>query len=94
MSRTIRLGLLGLGTVGSAVAEILARDGERLAERIGAELKIARAAVRNVKRKRSGAARRIKCTSDIDGVIAADDVDVVVELAGGIDPARSWIERA
>lgn len=90
----IRLGMLGLGTVGQAVAEILARDGARLSERVGARLELVRAVVRDPKRKRTGVARKLDVVTDPAAVIAADDVDVVVEVAGGVDPARTWIRDA
>lgn len=89
--KPVRLGLLGLGTVGSAVAEILHRDRSRLADRVGARLKIIRAAVRNVRRKQSAATRSIELTTDPAAVIGAPDVDIVVELAGGVDVPRRWI---
>ncbi|MEO0815584.1 MAG: homoserine dehydrogenase, partial [Myxococcota bacterium] len=87
----IRLGVLGLGTVGSAVAEILHRDRVRLSERVGAELQLVRAVVRNRKRKLTRATKKIELVTHPAAVLEADDIDVVVELAGGIDPAKSWI---
>lgn len=90
----VRIGLLGLGTVGAAVAEILVRDRSRLAERAGAGLRVTRAAVRDASRRRSKIDKQTKLTEDPNEVVEADDVDVVVELVGGVDLARKWVQSA
>jgi homoserine dehydrogenase len=89
-----RIGLLGLGTVGSGVAEILSRHGDLIAARTGVELKLVRALVRRPKRARAGAARHIDLTTKPEAILTADDVDIVVELIGGKEPARSYILAA
>ncbi len=90
----VRVGLLGLGNVGSGVAEILARHGRLIAERSGVELELVRACVRQRKKKRTGAAAKVSLTSDPLAVIDAEDVDIVCELMGGVEPATALIEAA
>ncbi len=90
----IRVGLLGLGTVGAGVAEILARHRRLISERVGVELRPVRALVRHRKRRRSGPAAEVPLTSDPAEILEAPDIDIVAELVGGIEPAREWITRA
>jgi len=90
----VRVGLLGLGTVGGGVAEILARHGKLIAERSGVELRLVRACVRHLGKQRDRAAARVPLTSEPSAVIAASDVDIVCELMGGIKPAQALIEAA
>jgi homoserine dehydrogenase len=86
----IRLGLLGFGNVGSALAGQLTARSADITNRTGLALRISRVAVRDLSRKRPGLDRR-RATDDPAAVIAADDVDVVVELMGGIEPARTLV---
>jgi len=90
--KAIRIGLLGVGTVGQSVARALLERGENLGRSAGARLALTRAAVRDPSRPRpiSGA----KLSTDPMEVVAADDVDVVVELIGGEEPAHKLIAAA
>src|SRR5262245_19841943 len=96
MSRAtpVRIGLLGLGTVGGGVAEILHRHRELIASRSGVDLEIVRAVVRNPQKKRGGAAAAIPVTTRAADVIGSRDVDVVCELCGGHEPALGWVLAA
>jgi homoserine dehydrogenase len=88
---SIRVGLLGVGTVGQAVARALLERNELLS-RAGASLQLTRAAVRDASRPRP--LGNAQLTTDAMSVATADDVDVVVELIGGEEPARSLIAAA
>lgn len=90
----LRLGLLGFGTVGGGVARILAEGGDDIAARTGARLTITRAAVQNLDKDRGDAAVGIAFTDDPREVVEADDVDIVVEVMGGRDPASRLLRRA
>ncbi len=91
---TIGIGLLGLGTVGSQVAEQLDRRAERIAERTGATVRLCRVLVRNLEKERAYRPAGAELTDDADMVLDDPQISVVVELMGGMEPARSYIERA
>ncbi|WP_207914366.1 MULTISPECIES: homoserine dehydrogenase [unclassified Micromonospora] len=91
----MRLALLGCGTVGGEVVRLLHEQAADLAARIGAPLEIAGIAVRRVGRDRGDLpVDPALFTTDPLGLIKRDDVDVVVEVVGGIEPARSWLVEA
>jgi homoserine dehydrogenase len=94
MMDAVGVGMLGLGTVGSAVARLLHRDGERLASRAGRGMRIVHAAVRNPGRPRDVPLDAERITDDARRVLRDPAVSVVVELIGGIEPARSLILEA
>ena len=88
-SKALRIALLGFGTVGSSVARILVERPE-LADR----LQLTHLFNRNVQRKRAGwVPASVVWTESIDEVLAARP-DVVVEVMGGVEPAREWLMRA
>ncbi|MCZ7378694.1 homoserine dehydrogenase [Micromonospora sp. WMMC250] len=91
----MRLALLGCGTVGQEVVRLLHEQSADLAARVGAPLKIAGIAVRRLGRDRGDLpVDESLFTTDALGLIKRDDVDVVVEVVGGIEPARSWLVEA
>ncbi|MFV2100154.1 homoserine dehydrogenase [Micromonospora sp. LOL_024] len=91
----MRLALLGCGTVGAEVVRLLHEQSTDLAARIGAPLEIAGIAVRRTGRDRGGLPiDPALFTTDALGLIKRDDVDVVVEVVGGIEPARGWLVEA
>ncbi|MFY1617463.1 homoserine dehydrogenase [Micromonospora sp. WMMD736] len=91
----MRLALLGCGTVGQEVVRLLHEQSADLAARIGAPLEIAGIAVRRLGRDRGDLpVDESLFTTDALGLIKRDDVDVVIEVVGGIEPARSWLVEA
>src|SRR5436305_13813850 len=90
--KQVRIGLLGVGTVGQAVARALVERQDVLSRAAGTPLLLQRAAVRDVARPRGLPADRL--TSDLAAVAAAADVDLVIELVGGDEPARALITTA
>ena len=90
--RPIRVGLLGAGSVGSQVARLLIENRDELAKRVGAELELVGIAVRNKSAKRDVELPKELLTEDAESVILGSDI--VIELAGGIEPAKSWIAMA
>ncbi|MEP7104761.1 MAG: homoserine dehydrogenase, partial [Chloroflexota bacterium] len=87
------VGLIGAGTVGAEVADRLLTWAPTLRRRAGAGLVLRRVAVRDLAKARPRVPSEL-LTSDAHQVIDDPGVDIVVELAGGEEPARSWIERA
>ena len=90
--KTVRIGLLGVGTVGHAVARALLERRDVLSRAAGVPLQLQRAAVRDLSRPRPLA--REQLTTDPMAVARADDVDLVIELIGGEEPARGLIAAA
>jgi homoserine dehydrogenase len=93
-SRTVRVGLLGCGHVGSALVRQIAEHTGDIEARTGVRLDITRVAVRNLARERDVPLPSDVFTHDAAAVVVADDVDVVVEVIGGIEPARELIVEA
>ncbi|MFU8840311.1 MAG: homoserine dehydrogenase [Nitriliruptoraceae bacterium] len=94
MDRVIRIGLLGGGTVGSGVVTVLHREAEDIAARTGARLEVTHIAVRDRTRDRGLPVDDAVYTTDPWAVVEADDVDIVVEVMGGRDPAGPLLRRA
>ena len=89
---TIGIGLLGLGTVGAGVAAILATPSGR--HPLVGELELRRVAVRDLNRPRTVALAAELLSTDPEAVVDDPAVDIVVEVMGGLEPARSLILRA
>ncbi|WP_437187269.1 homoserine dehydrogenase [Planctomicrobium sp. SH668] len=94
MKAPLRIGLIGLGTVGSGVAKILVEHVARTQERAGRPIEIRRIATRNPNLTRTITVPGVELTADAMSVATADDIDVVVELIGGISPARELMVAA
>ena len=94
MGEPVAVGMLGCGVVGTGVARLLADHAEQLADRAGAAIRLQRVAVRDLARKRDPVVDRAWLTSQAAEVVADPQVDVVVEVMGGIEPARSLILEA
>lgn len=90
----IGVGLIGFGTVGTGVVRLLLENASLLEERIGLRLKLRRIADLDIERDRGVKIPREILTTDALQVIEDPTVDIVVELIGGIEPAKSFILRA
>ncbi len=90
----LRLGLIGLGTVGSGVMQLLSEQSERISHRAGRAIDVVRIAVRDPAKPRCVAVRADLLTDDPNAVVTDPNVDVVVELIGGLDPAREIVFAA
>jgi homoserine dehydrogenase len=89
----LRVALLGCGTVGSEVARLLTEQAADLRARVGRPLELVGIAVRRQNRLRPGLDQGL-FTTDAAALVAREDVDLVVEVIGGIEPARSLIMAA
>ncbi|CAL9448448.1 Homoserine dehydrogenase [Streptomyces sp. enrichment culture] len=92
-TRPLKVALLGCGVVGSEVARIMTTHADDLAARIGAPLELAGVAVRRPDRVRAGIDPAL-VTTDATALVKRGDIDVVVEVIGGIEPARTLITTA
>ncbi len=87
--------MIGLGTVGGGVAKLLRDEADLYAQRTGRRIELRRVLVRNAAKARaSGLVEPDKVTDDPGAVVAGDDIDMVIEVAGGIDPVRAFVARA
>ncbi len=92
--RTLKVALLGCGTVGSEVYRLLAQQSDDLAARIGARLEVAGVAVRRPGRARAVPVDPALLTGDAMELVTRPDVDIVIEVIGGIEPVRSVLLAA
>src|ERR1039458_4884611 len=90
---TVRVAVLGAGNVGGALCRMLLSDAEGITARAGVELELVGVAVAHPERKRPGIPEGL-VTGDAKSLATDARVDVVVELMGGIDPARVVVEAA
>ncbi|MDE1536308.1 MULTISPECIES: homoserine dehydrogenase [Actinotignum] len=90
--KEVKVALLGAGTVGSAVVRLLQANAEEFNLRAGARLRVIGIAVRNLEAPRDPAIDRALLTTDAHAIIA--QADIVIELMGGIEPAREYILAA
>jgi homoserine dehydrogenase len=88
----IKVGLLGLGTVGTGTAKILLDPADR--HPLVSAVELARVGVRNVDKPRQVDIPPDRLTTDLEAIVADPDIDIVVELMGGLEPARSLILKA
>ena len=91
---TVGVGVLGCGTVGSALCQLVEEHGDTIAARSGVRLRIVRVAVHNTARDRPVTFPDGVLTHDADALVADPEVEVVVELMGGMEPARRLIHTA
>ncbi len=91
---TVRVALLGCGNVGSALAQLLLTRQDDIAARTGIRLELVAIAVAGASRTRPAAIPGELFGTDAAALVARDDVDVVVELIGGLHPAQELIEAA
>jgi homoserine dehydrogenase len=92
---SVKLALLGCGTVGSEVVRLLHEQAADLTARVGAPLELVGVAVRRPHRDRGDLpVPRERFTADALGLVKREDVDIVVEVVGGIEPARTWLVEA
>ena len=93
MTEVLNVALLGSGTVGSQVARLMTENADDLAARAGAPLRLVGVAVRDPERARPGVPSEL-LTVDAMGLVSRPDVDIVVEVMGGTEPARTLLLAA
>jgi homoserine dehydrogenase len=87
----VRVGVLGCGNVGAALVGLLEREADAIEARTGLRLEVARVAVRNVSKERPVELADGVLTNDAAAVANDPEIDVVVEMIGGIEPARTLV---
>ena len=89
--KSLRVGMLGCGVVGSEIARLLVANADDLAARSGAKLELVKVAVRDLNRK--NIAKEL-LTTDLASVVKDPNIDLIIEVIGGIEPARGLILAA
>ncbi len=92
--KPVKIGLLGMGTVGGGTVTVLARNNNEITRRAGRGILITHAAVRDINRSRPDGATDITLTTDPFEVVNNPDLDIIVELIGGYDLARELVLKA
>lgn len=91
--KEIKVALLGAGTVGGGVYKLVERRAAEMPDKAGAELKITKVLVKNLQKKREGIPSEV-LTDDWEGIIHDPEISIVIELMGGVEPARTYILQA
>ena len=92
--REIKVGLIGFGTVGSGVVKILQRNSKLIEKRMGAKIVLKRIADIDLEKNRGVKLKPGVLTPNAEEVIEDPEIDIVMELMGGIEPAKSYILKA
>ena len=90
----LRVGLLGLGTIGTGVAQLLLTHRDLLAQRLGKAVRLVRICDLDITRDRGVDLSTVELTTDAARITEAHDIDLVIELMGGLEPARSFVRTA
>ena len=94
MKKIIQIGMAGLGTVGGGTYAVLKRNSDELYARTGSRLEVKTVACRNVERARELVDASVEVTTDVMALAADPQIDIVVEVMGGIEPAKSLVLAA
>ena len=90
----MKVGILGLGTVGGGVVNVLQKNSKSIKRRTGVEIELVIAGVRDISKKRICDTKKIQLTEDPFEVVNHPDIDVVLELIGGLGLAKELVEQA
>ncbi len=93
MSDVVRIGMLGCGTVGQGVVRILAESSATIDRATGTTFEIGPVLVRDAAKPRAGVPAA-NLTTDPEMVLGDPDVDIIIEVMGGVEPTREWLLRA
>jgi homoserine dehydrogenase len=94
VSRAIRIGILGAGVVGQGILQLLRDHSESIERRLGARIEVRRIVARDTTKLRSELGAPELLSFDPEAVLDDDEIDVVVEVIGGTEPAGAFVQRA
>ena len=92
--KTINVGLIGFGTIGAGVAKILSDNQEIIRKRLGATVRLAKIADLDIETDRGVQVVEGVLTTSVDDILDNPEIDIVIELIGGYEPARAFILKA
>lgn len=90
----ISIGLLGLGTVGSGVVKIIENHQDKLMHQVGCPVKVKRILVKNLNKERAVHVNQAMLTTDPEEILNDPEIDVIIEVMGGIDETKKYIKKA
>lgn len=90
----VKIGIIGLGTVGCGTVKVLHRNVDEISRRAGRKIAVTAAAVRDLDRARDCPMQGIRLTTEPQDIVSDPDIDIVVELMGGEEPARQLVLQA
>lgn len=94
MLKVVKIGLLGLGTVGGGTVNVLERNSLEISRRCGYQIEVSKACARDISRARICSTNSLQLTTNPDDIISDPEIQIVVELMGGEEPAKSLILAA
>ncbi|MBE9502781.1 MAG: homoserine dehydrogenase, partial [Proteobacteria bacterium] len=91
----MNVGLIGFGTIGSGVVKILQENADIIKDRLGASLKLKRIVDRDIDSKRDATPEEdVILSTDVSDIINDTEIDIVIELVGGYEPAKTFVLQA
>ena len=91
--KTVKVAILGLGTVGSGVYKLIQKRADVMEKTIGSQMEVKKILVRNMNKKREGVDASL-LTDNWNDIIEDDEIQIVIEVMGGIEPAKTMILEA
>jgi homoserine dehydrogenase len=93
--KPVTIGLLGLGTIGAGIVKVLNTHRAELEEKVGAPIRLSAIVDRDLTTPRAGVdLKTLPLTSDVEKVLTDPDIDIIIELIGGLEPARTFTLKA
>jgi homoserine dehydrogenase len=92
--KVINLGLIGFGTIGTGVVKLLRENGELIERRAGAKLHLRKIADLDIEKSRNVFVEKDCLTTHAEEILQDPDIDIVIELIGGYEPARAFLNEA
>lgn len=93
-NKKVTVGLLGYGTVGSGVKKIIDDNQEKLSHQLGCEVNVSHILVRDIDKYRNDIDSSITLTTNLDDIVNNEEIDLIVEVVGGVDQAREYILKS
>ncbi|UJF15141.1 hypothetical protein LZ578_09060 [Jeotgalibaca sp. MA1X17-3] len=94
MNKAIHIGLLGFGTVGKGVYDLLTRNKEKIEEAIGCELQVKKILVNHIEKHQSSLDKGIPLTDQFSEVLQEESIEIIVEVMGSMDLAKEYITQS
>ncbi|MDE0310253.1 MAG: homoserine dehydrogenase [Acidiferrobacterales bacterium] len=92
--KPVKIGIIGLGTVGCGTLTVLRRNSQEISRRAGREIEVAMCAVNDLNKSRDPIVDTVALTDDPGRILESADIDIVVELIGGVEPAHDYVTQA